>query len=278
MFILAFRIGCTVGIVYCLICAVLYLVQSRLIYHPGPAPTITPTDVGLTYEDVFVRAADGVRVHGWFFPCEHAERVVIVCHGNAGSIEDRLDYAQTFLDMGHACLLFDYRGFGKSEGRPGEEGTYLDAEAIYDHVVAETGFTADQVVVFGKSLGSGVAVELAMRKDVSRVAVEAAMTSVPDVAARMYRIFPARLLTTIRYDSIAKIGGLSVPVLVIHSPGDEVIPFDHGLQLYEAAREPKTFLEVDGSHNETGFRRRAEWREIVDRFCRGSDTATAGNP
>ena len=125
------------GAVYVLICALMFLLQKKLVYFPGPKPTITPERFGLEFREVSLRTKDDVAIHAWYFPVEGAEYVVLMCHGNAGNIEGRIPAAAALAAKGHAMLLFDYRGYGNSEGRPSEEGTYLDGEAAYDWVVAE---------------------------------------------------------------------------------------------------------------------------------------------
>jgi fermentation-respiration switch protein FrsA (DUF1100 family) len=167
--------------------------------------------------------------------------------------------------MGWSCLLFDYRGYGASEGSPNESGTYRDAEAAYD-ALRQAGFEPARIVLHGESLGAGVAFELATRREVAAVIAESAFTSLPALGAELYRWLPVRLLARYRYDNRAKIGSLRVPVLLIHSPTDEIVPFAHAQRLLAAANEPKQLLVTDAGHNDGGFLRRAEWREAVRSF------------
>jgi uncharacterized protein len=157
-----------------------------------------------------------------------------------------------FHDLGLSVLIFDYRGYGRSEGRPSEQGTYLDAEAAWVHLTVDREINPGNIVLFGRSLGGAVAARQAAVDTPAALILESVFTSVPDLAARYYRFIPVRLLSRFRYDTLAAVRKVSCPVLVIHSPNDEIIPYENGRRLYEAAGEPKSFLALRGSHNE-GF-------------------------
>lgn len=253
--------------IYALICVLAALFQAKLVYFPGGPPRTTPRDLGLAYEDVELSASDGEKLHAWYLPASAPLGAVVVCHGNAGSIEQRLELAQAFVQMGFTALLFDYRGYGRSSGSPSEAGTYLDAEAACDALRARVQVP---IAAYGESLGGAVALELARRRPLAAMIVENAFTSLPDVGARAYPWLPVRLLSRIRYDNLGKIGALSLPVLVIATPGDEIVPFEHGRALFAAAREPKRFLETSGEHNSGGFLQRPAWRAEVEEFLRSA--------
>lgn len=251
---------------YAALCLVVYLTQAKLVYFPGPAPRATPADFGLEFRELQLRTRDGVGLHGWFLPAQDARGAVLISHGNAGTIELRIDLARSFVELGWSVLLYDYRGYGKSAGRPDEEGTYRDAEAAYEHLTTAEGFTSERVVLFGESLGAAVAIELARRHPCAAVIDESAFTSLPDVGAKAYPFLPVRLIARFRYDNLAKVAELGVPLLLIHSPADEIVPVEHGQRLFAAAREPKHLLLTEGGHNDGGFQRRPEWRAEVGRF------------
>lgn len=251
---------------YLALCLVVYLTQAKLVYFPGPPPRATPADFGLEFREFGLVTQDGVRLHGWFLPRPDARGAVLVSHGNAGTIEGRIELARAFLELGWAVLLYDYRGYGKSAGTPDEEGTYRDAEAAYEHLTTVEGFAPERLVLYGESLGAAVTFELARRRPCAAVIAESAFTSLPDVGARAYPFLPVRLLARYRYDNLAKVAELSVPLLLIHSPSDEIVPVEHGRRLFEAAREPKRWLQTEGGHNDGGFQRRAEWRAEVGKF------------
>jgi len=259
-------------VAYLGLCLVVYLTQARLVYFPGPPPNGTPAELGLEFRELELRAADGVRLHGWFLPAKDASappKAVLVSHGNAGSIESRLELAQSFLELGWSVLLYDYRGFGKSSGQPDEEGTYRDAEAAYAELTEVEHLPPERIVLYGESLGAAVTLELARRHPCAAVIAESAFTTLPDVGAVAYPFLPVRLLSRFRYDNLSKVAELRMPLLLIHSPADEIVPFAHAERLLAAAREPKQLLRTAGAHNDGGFRLSAEGRAEVAKFLSG---------
>lgn len=251
---------------YGAVCLLVFLFQARLVYFPGPAPSVDQAQLGLPSRALALTTADGEKLGTWFFPHESARGVVLVSHGNAGSIEQRLELARAFHALGWAVLLYDYRGYGASTGSPSEAGTYSDAEAAYEHLARLESFSPERIVLYGESLGAAVALELALRRPCARVILESAFTSLPDMAAAVYPFLPARWLARIRYDNFAKVGRLTVPLLLIHSPDDEIVPVEHARRNLAAAREPKRLLLTAGGHNGGGFLSRSEWRAEVARF------------
>lgn len=251
---------------YVVVCLLVFLFQARLVYFPGPAPRVTPAELGLEHRELELTTSDGERVHAWFLPRPDARGAVLVSHGNAGNIEMRLELARVYLELGWSVLLYDYRGYGESTGSPSEAGTYLDAEAAYEHLARVEGLAPERIVLHGESLGVAVALELALRRPVAAVIAESAFTSLPDMAAEVYPFLPGRLLARIRYDNLAKVARLGVPLLLIHSPDDEIVPVEHARRLFAAAREPKELLLTAGGHNDGGFLRRTEWRTRVGAF------------
>ena len=238
--------------VYAGISLALFLLQDRLIYFPDDEIVVTPEAGGISFEDVEFETADGLTLRGWFVPVNASDRALLFFHGNAGNRSHRLESLLTFHRLGLNTLIFDYRGYGGSEGKPSEEGTYKDAEAAWQYLTEVRRIEPHNVVLFGRSLGGAVATWLAARVDCAALIAESTFTSVPDLAAKTYPFFPVRLLARYRYDSKARIAEARCPVLIVHSPDDELIPFEHGQALFEAANSPKTFLEIRGGHNE-GF-------------------------
>ncbi|HZL99897.1 MAG TPA: alpha/beta hydrolase [Planctomycetota bacterium] len=257
------------------ICVLAWIFQSRLVYFPGPPPTRTPEAHGLDYQDVPLTAADGVRLSAWYLPVEEAEGCVLVCHGNAGNIEHRLFLVRGFQAMGLSVLLFDYRGYGHSQGSPSEEGTVLDARAALEWLRSEGGWDEGRIVLYGESLGGAVALEAARGLPLGAVIVESTFTSLPALGARVYPLLPVRLIATIRYDNLDALAALRAPLLVMHSPQDDIVPFDMGRELFEAAPAPKEFLQTAGRHNDGGFQLRPEWQDRVRDFVRRSLPASA---
>jgi len=260
---------------------VLYLFQSNLVYYPDIGREIgaTPEQAGLPYEDVKLVTADGIALQAWFvpacvsadgmpgLPCEASQPrgTVLFLHGNAGNISHRLDSLRMFHRLGYNTLIVDYRGYGNSAGKPTEEGTYRDAEAAWAYLTQTRKIPAGSIVLFGESLGSAVAAWLANRHEPAALVISSGFTSLPDLAASLYPYLPARLLSRLSYDTRAYLRASAVPVLIAHSPDDEIIPFRHGRELYDAAQGPKRFLELSGGHNEGFIFMRDPWvRELGD--------------
>lgn len=229
--------------------AVLYFVQSKLVYHPRRSLDATPSAVGLAYEDVSFEAADGVKLTGWYIPAERPGPVVLICHGNAGNISHRLDSIEIFHALGLSVFIFDYRGYGYSEGKPTEAGTYLDAEAAWAWLATDRGVKPENIVVFGRSLGGAIAARLAGDCEAGALILESSFTSMSDLAADTFWFLPVRWLISFDYDTIGSLRKVRLPVLVVHSREDTLIPFRHGRRLFEAAGEPKSMLEITGTHN-----------------------------
>jgi fermentation-respiration switch protein FrsA (DUF1100 family) len=228
--------------------------EHRNVYLPSRALDATGAELGRPFEELTLTTTDGERLHAWFFPAgansPRAAWAILHCHGNGGNISHRLEHAQAMLETGASVLLFDYRGYGRSTGTPSEEGTYRDAQAAYQWL-RQKGFAADRIVVVGESLGGGVAAELARRETVGGLVLQSAFTSIPDVGAELFPWLPVRWLARIRYDTLARLPQLRVPVLVMHGRGDTIIRHHHGERLFAAANEPKLFVELHGDHNDT---------------------------
>ena len=245
----------TVASVYVLLALLLYLFQAKMVFLPnmsGRALTASPRDIGLNYEDVSLVTSDGEQLHGWFVPAPEARGVILFFHGNAGNISGRLDSIGIFNKLGLDTLIIDYRGYGQSTGKPSEKGTYLDAQAAWTYLVDKRGIPPDRIVVFGRSLGAGVAAWLASQHTPAAVILESSFSSGVDMARRIYPYLPVRLITRVRYPVVDYVTGFNSPVLVAHSRQDEIVPYDMGQAVFAAAKQPKEFLELRGDHN-NGF-------------------------
>jgi fermentation-respiration switch protein FrsA (DUF1100 family) len=238
--------------VYAGLTLLLFLFQAHFIYFPIRQLEATPAAIGLAYEEVWLETEDGVRLSGWFIPADSADQVLLFFHGNAGNISHRLESIAVFRRLGLNVFIIDYRGYGQSEGSPDEQGTYLDAVAAWRYLTTERGFEAGQIILFGRSLGGAVAAWLAQQHTPRALILESTFTSIPDMAVRQFPFLPVRLLARFRYDTLAHMPHIDAPILIIHSPADEIIPYSHSRRLFEAAQEPKAFLELTGSHNQ-GF-------------------------
>jgi len=233
--------------------------------------------VDLDYEDVRLRTSDNVGIHGWWVPAKAAARgAVLILHGNAGNISHRLEYLAMFHRLGYSTLIVDYRGYGTSDGTPSEDGTYRDAEAAWQHLVQARQVKPGDVVLFGESLGGGVATWLALQHPPRALLLASTFTSAPDLGAEVYPWLPVRLLARVDYNNLDRIRRIAVPVLIAHSRTDDIIPFRHGQRLFDAASEPKQFLELAGGHNDGFVFMREEWVGAVATFLDRASSARGG--
>jgi len=242
--------------VYAALSIYVYYMQSNLIYYPnmpGRDLVATPADIGLDYQDVEFVSEDNIRLHGWFIPNQDADATVLFFHGNAGNISHRLESIDIFNRLGLNVFIIDYRGYGQSEGKITEKGSYRDAEAAWRYLVDTHGIDEQQIIIFGRSLGASIAAWLASKHTPAALIIESAFTSVPAMGQRIYPFLPVRWLTRFRYDTKKYVKNISCPVLVAHSKNDEIIPYDEGREIFDAAPEPKTFLEMQGGHNDGFF-------------------------
>jgi fermentation-respiration switch protein FrsA (DUF1100 family) len=229
--------------------------EARFIYYPSRALAGDPASVGLPFRDVTFAAADGVELHGWLI-AGRIPTTVLYSHGNGGNIGDRVRVARLLVEqLGAGVFMYDYRGYGRSQGAPSEAGLVSDAVGARAALLRE-GVGAEHLVYFGRSLGSAVTVDLALAHPPRGVVLESPFTS---VRAMANGVLPgAGYLFRTRWDSLAKIGGLRAPLLVIHGESDEVVPFAHGRALFEAAPEPKAFVTLRGSRH---YELEAAWSE-----------------
>ena len=240
--------------------------ERKSLYFPTRKIEITPEDIGLTYEDVYFYTEDGLRLHGWFIP-SNSRKVLIYCHGNGGNISHRIELISLFHSMGLNVFIFDYRGYGKSRGITTEKGTIMDALAAYKYV-HESGTEPDCIIIFGKSIGANVGIDIASKVEAGILIVESGFTSVMDVARDIYGVRPPDFLIQNKYNALDKIKKVTVPKLIIHSRNDEIVPLRHGERLFNAAKEPKEFFEIRGGHNDGFLVTGEEYRIRIDDFIR----------
>ncbi len=228
------------------------LLDRQFIFFPEKELIATPADIGLEFEDVDFSASDGTRLHGWFVP-GGGDVTLLWFHGNAGNISHRLDnIAALHKRIGLNIFIFDYRGYGRSEGSVSEKGTYLDADAALQHLRSRDDIDESKVVFFGRSLGCAVAVELATRHQPYALIIESPFTSIQGIARRHYPFLPLGFLFTTRYDSLSKVSQVNAPIMVLHGDRDQTVPMEEGRKLFEAANEPKRFYTIqDADHNDT---------------------------
>ncbi len=232
----------------------LYGCVSEMVYHPAPGVERSPADISLPYKTIRFQASDGVALSGWWVPADGAEKTVLFFHGNAGNIGGRLDTIRNIHSMGLNLFIFDYRGFGESEGSPSKKGLYRDADAAFGFLSEQMGINPESVILWGRSLGGAVAAQCAASHPAGMLILESTFTSMKDAANDLFLWVPGFVLRNHAYETLRYLEGTAIPTLVIHSADDEVIDFSHGRRLYKAAPRPKSFIELQGSHNH-GFLR-----------------------
>jgi fermentation-respiration switch protein FrsA (DUF1100 family) len=242
-------------VAYILICGVMMYLEEWFIFRKCPYPEGDWKPAALTVEDAEFTAADSTRLHGWFVPHKTPRVTVLMAHGNAGNITHRVHTLQLLHRLGAQTLIFDYRGYGRSEGSANEDGVLADARAARAWLAKRTGLAENQIVLFGESIGGGVMVDLAARDGAGGLILQSTFTSLCDVAARAYPWLPVRMLMRCRMDSLSKIGQYTGPLLQCHGDADHLVPFELGQQLFAAAGTPvehKTFItSPGGGHNKT---------------------------
>ena len=262
------KIILTLAASYVLLLGIIYLLQDRMLYLPNVAGReliMTPADAGMDFEDVLIATADSVTLHGWFIKGQ-SPHVLLFFHGNAGNISHRLDSLRQFWSLGLSVMIIDYRGYGQSEGKTTEAGTYRDADAAWRYLTQGRGVRPEDIVVFGRSVGASVAARLASEQDPQGLIVESSFTSVPDIAAELYPWLPARWLSRLSHATRDYVRDVRCPVLVVHSRDDEIVPFHHGEAIFTAAPEPRSLLELRGTHNDAFIRDERSYIEGVRAF------------
>ena len=230
----------------------MYFQQPAMTFYPYRQLYQTPDDWGLAYEDVFLTTPDETRVHGWYLPREGSQRALLFMHGNGGNISHRRDSLDIFHRLGFNVFIFDYRGYGRSEGVPGERGLYEDAATAWQYLVDQRGFASDDIVVFGRSLGASVAARLAAEVGPAGLIMESSFNSARGMAQSVLPLLSRIVVMRFNFNTAAYVRRVMCPVLVAHSPDDDIIPFQLGQVVYEAANQPKAFLTMQGDHN-SGF-------------------------
>lgn len=261
-------------LIYIGYCIRFYRSQSYFIYNPHIGLEVKSKNKTIEHEEITFQTKDGITISAWyvtFIPKapqvadnseaadelqepitpgvpESSRGVILFCHGNAGNISQRIDSFEIFRELGFSTFIFDYRGYGKSEGKPSEKGTYQDAEGAWNYLVREKKVKPEEIIVFGRSLGGGIASYLAKKYQPRALIIESSFTAVSDIARAFFPSLPLKLLLRFKYNTRERLKDIHCPVLIIHSPDDRTIPFVCGEILYEAANPPKKFLPIKGDH------------------------------
>ena len=269
-----------IAFIYLGFCTLIACRQASMVYLPYQDVWRTPAEAGLVYEELTLHTSDGEQLAAWYLPAEEARGTMLFCHGNAGNLAHRVDSLRLFHQLGLNVLIFDYRGYGDSTGQPSEKGTYQDALAAWEHLINERQASPHEIVLLGRSLGGAVATWLAISEKPGALILESTFTSIPDMGQEAYPFLPVRLLVRFHYDSLAQVKDVPCPVLIAHSKADEIIKYRHGQRLFEAANEPKQFLEMFGGHNDGYFVSGDSYLNGLDAFLKEhfDNASTAATP
>ncbi|HIJ59686.1 MAG TPA: alpha/beta hydrolase [Nitrospirae bacterium] len=251
---------------YLILIIFVYFFQDKLLYIPDRQLIAKPSDAGLYYEEIILTTNDNISLKGWFIPSKENKYVVIFSQGNAGNRSYRIEKIKILNEIGLSVLIYDYRGYGDSEGKPNETGTYLDAVAGWQYLVNIKGINTEKIILYGESLGSAVSVELARRLPCSAIILEGAFTSLNELAEKFFPYLPAKFLSKYDYDSLSKINSLKMAKLFIHSDKDDIVPYDMGKRLFDKATETKKFLTLSGGHNDGFYVSRQKYLEGIRVF------------
>jgi pimeloyl-ACP methyl ester carboxylesterase len=246
----------------------MYFQQPMMIFYPMSRLQQTPSDWGFEYDDVAFETEDGVKLHGWFIPNVQSDTALLFFHGNAGNISHRRDSIEIFHRQGLNVFIFDYRGYGQSQGKPNERGLYHDADAAWRYLTGEKHFAPENIIIFGRSLGGSVAAKLAADVPARGLILESTLSSAKEFARSVFRILSR--LVVIRYDfnTVESLQQVNYPVLVLHSPDDEIMPFHLGKKVYESANPPKQFVPMRGDHNSGFYLSQPEYEQALAAWLR----------
>lgn len=263
------------AVLYGVACLFLYLSQRSFVFSPQHELLLTLDDLDYPSEEAFVPVNDLERIQLWYFPVDRAAATVIFFQGNAGNLSHRISTVEMLRSLGASALLVSYRGYAQSDGEPSEKNVYEDARTAYDWLRARN-ISADQIVIFGRSLGGAVAVDLATHVPCRSLIVESSFTSALDLGQGSFPYFPIRLMLRYRFDSLHKIGGVPCPVLITHSPDDDMIPYNMGRKLFAAAPEPKRFYKLQGRHNAREYQQDEAYLAVLREFLFNPPRTGAG--
>lgn len=263
------KIGLSIIFVLAGFIVIIRMIESKSIFFPTKYPDGQWETSGLNFniENCWLKSADGLKLHGWFIPVAGSTKVLLWFHGNAGNLSHRLDNIIMLQEVGVQQFILDYRGYGRSEGTPEEQGMYLDAEAACNFLINKKGFAPENIIIFGRSLGGGVAAELALRKPCGGLILESTFTSVGEIARKVVPFLPTTKILKNKFDTLAKIRQIRIPVLVIHGLQDELIPYENGEKIFTTANKPKYFYPVNAGHNDLYFRGGKPYLNRIKQFA-----------
>lgn len=245
---------------------VIYLryIERRTVFYPMKEIEYLPNQTGLAFEEIFFKTSDNVDINGWFISRPNARYTILFCHGNAGNISHRLEKLKFFHGLGYSIFIFDYRGYGRSKGKPSEKGMYLDIQGAYDYLLSRK-ISPEQIIGYGESIGGAVIIDLASKNRLGGLITDSTLSSSKDMIKIIYPFLPYWIFSS-RLDSLNKIKSINIPKLIIHSVNDEIVPYKLGQKLFEFAHEPKEFLRIRGGHNSCFFESETVLKEKIADF------------
>lgn len=240
--------------------------QFKNTYRPNQYLSLSPKSIGISFEEVDFKTEDGQILNGWFVPSKGAKLSILFCHGNTGNISDLLSRVKFFHNMGVNVLFFDYRGYGKSTGKPTEQGLYNDAVAAYDYLLTRIGVDNNNIVIVGESLGGAVGVNLSLHRNIKALILESTFVSLILEAKDIFPILPVDKLMLEKFDTYSIINKIKIPKLIVHGFDDEVVSFKHAQMLFNKALMPKEFLPFEGGHVDYVFKISIEYKQKLEEF------------
>ena len=223
--------------------------EKNIVFFPIKNIEDSPLRIGLTFEDIYFPAEDGQNLNAWFLAKKSSDKVLLFFHGNAGNLGHRVDLLGILSALEINIFIFDYRGYGNSSGKPSENGLYEDALGAYKYLIEKKGFSPENIIIYGKSIGTCPAIDLAAKKQIGKLILDSGFSSAVDMGKLIIPILPLKIFMNLEFDSIRKIKLIKCDKLFIHSINDEIVPFKLGKKLYDHASVPKEFISITGSHN-----------------------------
>jgi len=249
---------------------ILYLkyFEKTHIFYPDKKIYQEPKDFNLNYKEVFIKTPDNINLCGWFIKGD-SKSIILYFHGNAGNISTRLEIVKMFVDSKFNVFIFDYRGYGKSTGKPTEKGIYLDTLSIYKYLTENENINIENIIVYGESIGCAFATYLAEKEKVSLLILQSPFSSALDMASFLFPYIPKfflKLIISVEFDNLSRIKKINIPKLIIHSIDDEIVPFKFAQKLFIQASHPKEFLTTRGLHNQTIYNNKDEYIKKINEF------------
>lgn len=264
------RLLINLGLVVCFALGYVKLIERYQVFFPSKEVDFHPALIDLSFEDIYIKTEDRLTLNGWFIPSSSAKYTLLFLHGNGGNIGHRLEKLRLILRAYNQLniLIIDYRGYGRSQGHPSERGIYLDAQAAYDYLLSQRNINPEEIILYGESLGTTVAIDLASKSKVKALILEGGFSSGQDMAKILYPFLPGFLFTG-KFDSLRKITKTSVDKLFIHGIDDQVVPFSLGKKLYQAATGNKQLVELSGGHNSIFMDSQDKYLSSITTFIKG---------